>query len=259
MMGDREAVLRYFSELLEPITADKRGIVIPRSSLRRLRLLLDDARNEVPFKCEGDMLYADSDSTGLITVRLNSESEDPWPIKAQGGVQNVPIREILVTHAAQAGKFLNLWYGYRARFVAPSQDIATIGSITNTVTIQNAGVNYGASFTSTVALLADTNEQIIAPAANLNGVKFVSAWSFSQWAAGMQQFVMLAKSSAPASVSDGALLGLAQTWVTFAGAFQAMWAAQQAHLVSSGKGMYFRNGPAAAQIGALRGLNYTVL
>jgi hypothetical protein len=132
-MDDREVLLRYFREQLEPITADKRGIVIPRSSLRRLRLPLDAARNEVPFKCEGDMLYADSDSTGVITVRLNSESEDPWPIKAQGGVQNIPMREILVTHAAQAGKVLNLWYGYRARFVAPSADIATIGSILNRV------------------------------------------------------------------------------------------------------------------------------
>lgn len=198
-MNDEElgrAVLRYFRDQLDPIEADKRGIVIPRSSLRRLRFTLDAARNEVEFRTEGDMLYADSDSTGTITIRLNNESEDPWPIKAQGGVQNIPIRSILVTHAAQAGKVLNLWYGYRARFVAPSADIATIGSIINPVGVQGpralasgplladlpvlsreVGIVFGASYETDVALIVAT-ETVFTAATNANGAML---WGGSIW------------------------------------------------------------------------------
>lgn len=203
MNGELEnLVLRYFRDQLDPIEADKRGIVVPRSSLRRLRLKLDAARNEVEFKVEGDMLYADSDSNGTITIRLNSEAEDPWPIKAQGGVQNVPIKSVLVTHAAQSGKVLNLWYGYRARFVAPSADIATIGSIINPVDVQGtvgvqgprafasgplladlpvlsreAGIVFGASYETDVALIVAT-ETVFTAAANGAGAML---WGGSIW------------------------------------------------------------------------------
>lgn len=123
----------YYHAQVDPITSDKRDRVIPNANVRRLQLLLDNARNEVEFKCEGDFLFADTDSTGSIKVRLNSTAEDQFPIQAQGGVIEIPMRNIYITHAAQAGKILNLWYGYRARFLAPAQSISSIGSILNPI------------------------------------------------------------------------------------------------------------------------------
>jgi len=122
----------YLGEV-EQITADKRGQVIPRSSLRRLVIALDNALNAQQFRCRGDFIFFDSNTTGTATIQLNNTSEDPWPALALAGVQGIPIEDVFITSAAQPGKVLNLWYGYRARFLNPVQAIATIGSITNPI------------------------------------------------------------------------------------------------------------------------------
>jgi hypothetical protein len=108
-----------YREQTSYITADKTGQVIPRAGLRRLPLALDVAAVERQVILRGDYLYADSLSTGVITVKLNSTSEDPMPLQAQASVEGFPMKEAFLSWAAQPGLILNLWYGYQGRMRPP--------------------------------------------------------------------------------------------------------------------------------------------
>lgn len=114
---------------VDPVTADKRERVIPRSGLRRFQVKLDNALVEQEFTVRGDFLYADSDSTGKITVKLNNTSEDPMPFTAQARVRNYPLEKIYVSCAAQPGLVVNLWYGYAALIDPPQQIVSITGSV----------------------------------------------------------------------------------------------------------------------------------
>jgi hypothetical protein len=133
---------RTYRDQVDPTTADKRDRVIPASNLRRLPLDLSVAREQVPFKLRGDFLFADRRSTGMVDVRLNNTSEDPMPFAALDELADVPIEDVIITHAAQPGLVLNLWYGYRARFRANSQTITSIGSIVNPVSLSPEDARY---------------------------------------------------------------------------------------------------------------------
>lgn len=161
---------RTYREQTDPITSDKRDRIIPASSLRKKVLALDVARNAEHLVLHGDFLFADRNSTGQVDVQLNSTSEDAWPLTAQDGVRDIPIRDVFITHAAQAGKVLNLWYGYRARFLAGANSIASIGSILSPVDL-----NY--------RTLAGDDETI-------NGKAFIGGWDQTP-GAGVISYVQL--------------------------------------------------------------------
>lgn len=177
-----------YRSMVDPMTADKRGRVIPAYGMRRKRILLDAAFVDQEFLVQGDYVYADFNSTGTGEIRLNSPSEDPWPILALAGVADLPYEKIYLTSSAQAGKFLNLWYGYRSRFISPTSAIATIGSITNPVSVvgpralnlpavladmpvltREMGMRYGVNFTSRALLANSFNEVVFSAASNVNG------------------------------------------------------------------------------------------
>ena len=133
---------RQFVDQTEAITADKRGRVLPATTMRRKVLALDVARANEHLVLPGDFLFADRNSTGTVEVRLNSTGEDPWPLTAQDGVRDVPMRDVFITHAAQPGLIVNLWYGFRARFLAGANSIASIGSILNPVNLNPEDARY---------------------------------------------------------------------------------------------------------------------
>jgi len=140
---DRVSQSPGYREQVEDITADKRGRVILASTLRRLQpLALDVAQTDTPLRVNGDYLYADPDSTGKIYVKLNSGAEDAFPLTAQAAVEGIPIKDILVSWAAQPGLVMNLWYGYQARFKPPQQSIASIGSILTPVNLNAEDARY---------------------------------------------------------------------------------------------------------------------
>jgi len=129
---------RTYQEQTQSITSDKTGRVIPRSALRRLVIKLDNALVESQVRVQGDFLYADSNSTGVATIKLNQTSEDPIPFLAQASVEGFPIRDAFISCAAQPGLILNLWYGYEARIKPPQ---ATVAVTSNPVTV--AGLPQG--------------------------------------------------------------------------------------------------------------------
>jgi hypothetical protein len=109
---------------------DKTGRVLIRSGLRRKVLALDNALVEVPFRANGDFLYADQLSTGVVTIKLNNTSEDPIPFSAQSMVEDWPIEDVLISCAAQPGLVLNLWYGWRGRIRPPQSVVSLTGAVT---------------------------------------------------------------------------------------------------------------------------------
>jgi hypothetical protein len=117
---------------------DKTGRVLIRSGLRRKVLALDNALVEVPFRANGDFLYADQLSTGVVTIKLNNTSEDPIPFSAQSMVEDWPIEDVLISCAAQPGLVLNLWYGWRGRIRPPQSVVSLTGSVQLALTAAGA-------------------------------------------------------------------------------------------------------------------------
>lgn len=247
-----------YRDQVDPINADKRDRVIPRSNLRRLVVALDTAMVEQPYRVRGDFIYIDNNSTGTGTLKLNNTSEDPFPVLAQAGLVDMPFQDIFLSSSAQAGKVLNLWYGYRARFLSPSQNIATIGSITNAVTVAGTlgnlaqvavgGVNslqvsprgyvYGTSFRATTALAANTATQIFSPASNVNGAILWSVTYESCNATSNPAISILAKTSAPASLTDGDALDDCATRISFTSFFSCSKNINNPVFIAAGKGLY---------------------
>lgn len=223
---------RRYHELVDPLTADKRGRIIPAYGVRLYVLDLTTARAAVPLGLKGDVWFCDYNSTGVATIQNNNTSEGAMPALALAGLGNMPFDDLFITHAAQAGLVLNLWVGYGADFIAPTSAIATIGSITNAVKIKDSSGNtidsisstalmalatrnlvvveggdtYGASFSSSGALTANTPQAVLAAASNTNGAIVHRARGFSQNATGMPGYSFLEKATAPASSTDGNIL-----------------------------------------------------
>lgn len=180
---------RRYHELVDPITSDKRGRIIPAYGVRLYVLDLTTARNMVSLGLKGDVWFCDYNSTGVATIQNNNTSEGAMPALALAGMGNLPFDDLFITHAAQPGLILNLWVGYGADFIAPTSAIATIGSITNAVKVQGPrgmlslalladqpvqvgdwGYPYGTSFKSSTALVAATSETVLAAGSNVNGL-----------------------------------------------------------------------------------------
>lgn len=244
-----------YRDQTRPIEADKRGRIIPQMSVRLLLLDLTAARNEVQFKLEGDFLFADPDSTGRVYVRLNNSAADQWPIVAQGGIQDIPINDVFITHAAQVGSVMRLWYGYRARFLTPAQAISTIGTITNPVNVRDYGTAYGAKFTSTAFLAAAATENVWAAAANTAGAILALSLLSRGGGAYSPLYCAHAHTAAPAAITDGDIVCASIDSHTAASIGDQI----QPLLIPTGKGLWWRNGGPAVDTSALRAHLYTLL
>lgn len=122
-------------------------------------------------------------------------------------------------------------------------------------------IRYGVSYSANVALTTVTNETVFAPASNVAGAVV--------WAAGISTtqnngsntstIGLIAKSSAPASGTDGdVLLACICRIITGAGEGQANIAFERGRFVAAGKGLYFRNSAQDEAIG-YRWVLYTLL
>lgn len=228
MNGPGENTGPRYRELVDPITADKRNRVIPAFGVRRRVLTLDVARVNEPLGLKGDVWYCDYNSTGTALLQLNNSSEDPFPAIALTGMGNMPFDEIFITSAAQPSLVLNLWYGYGTEFLSPTSAIATIGSITNPVKIQDTlgnaihsqsaftaasistrflwsqdgGYSFGVNFKSTASIGINTAETVFLAAANTNGG---IVWHANMvWSCATQTYqALLTKATAPATATDG--------------------------------------------------------
>lgn len=123
--------------------------------------------------------------------------------------------------------------------------------ISGTVKTQETGLEYTGSFAEFGVLLAvGVAHQVIAPAANVNGV-VVHQCQMKHLDGGGGVAVLIAKASAPANITDGDVL----LYGTDSSTNPAMFS--MPILIPPGKGLYFITN--ATETGSSRSLLYTVL
>lgn len=122
-----------FAEFMQEFFGDKRSVLWPDANILSQSYALDNAFSIREIDgLEGDFIYVDSDSTGVAYIKFNGQAF-PWiPIRPNFSISGFPIKRAWIKNlSAQAGKQLNLFWGYGARIIPPNQDISNIGSVTN--------------------------------------------------------------------------------------------------------------------------------
>lgn len=167
---------------------------------------LDTADSNKIFNISGDFLYVDPASTGVATIELNNQYQDkaaPFYIQSGFALQAV-FKQVKLTWAAQAGKFLRLLYSTGDR-VVPAFSAAL--SITGLVNTQPYGITYASSFASDNLHSANSPSTVFLPAANTGGaVVWAAEFSSGNGSSAWQQASFVAKSSAPTTVKDGVVV-----------------------------------------------------
>jgi hypothetical protein len=127
--------------------------------------------------------------------------------------------------------------------------------ITNTVKVVNDGQAYGASYRSTTNTAANTPEAIFLPAANINGAILHSAQFDSYNGITAQKPALLAKASAPVSVTDGD--GILSVDCHFSATGLITGSLKNPIKIPAGKGLYYISD--VADTFASRSALYTLL
>lgn len=225
---------------------------------RKMTIALDVAASNSVQQISGDFIYCDMSSTGVLaTLEFNNQMADE-----AGGFQvgpgwfhRGPFTLAKMSWAAQPGKVVKLLYATGLE-AYPGTAGFTINGTTLTA---EQGTQYGASFASNTNLGVAANEVIVAPASNTNGIMLLRASYWSANGTGTAFCVLLAKSSAPASIIDGdVLLGFDNAYLDGV-ARNGMGKLERVVRVPAGRGLYWRNGSANAETAALRSAQYTLL
>jgi hypothetical protein len=123
---------------------------------------------------------------------------------------------------------------------------------------QERGLDYGTAFVSSAALAANTPQNVLAAASNVNGVRLVDGGFVSQNAGGTN-CSLLGKATAPATFVDGDMLIGGTVVTTISGAFYVQGRLPAARLLASGKRIDYIATLAETAPVSWRFLNYTVL
>lgn len=99
-------------------------------------------------------------------------------------------------------------------------------------------IEYGASYRSSVALAANTPEQIFSAAANVNGAVILSA-QYTSYSLSVGNCAFLAKSTAPVGTLDGDAILSASNRVWASSAYYEGGSLISAVKIPAGKGLYF--------------------
>lgn len=119
------------------------------------------------------------------------------------------------------------------------------------------GVSYGASFISNVNLTAIVAEQVVSPAANINGMLLLNAQYVSGNATSISRTALLAKATAPANTLDGDAVLTPQNY-SLTNAIHLVQATLVTPIrVGAGKGLYFITG--ITETLSSRSILYTLL
>lgn len=226
---------------------------------RQITILLDTAGTNDARQITGDFIFCDSSSTGIATVEFNNQTnvEGGGFQVGPGWFHKGPFTLAKFSWTAQPGKVIKLLYATGLEAYPGTAGF----TINGTTQVTEMGSTYGASFASSTSLAGATNEVILAPASNVNGLIVWSAsMSTAQNVAASASLIgLIAKASAPASSTDGdVLLTLVEYAITAAGVGSSNVIMPRPYRVAAGKGLYFRNS-ATAETAGYRSLQYTIL
>jgi hypothetical protein len=113
---------------------------------------LDSAGSNVVLNISGDFLYVDASSTGVVTMEINNQYNDPaapFLIQAGFGFQGV-FKQLKLSWGAQAGKKVRLMYSTGARIVPTNVMQIALNSAPRS------------SFAQSLKTVANTTGQLIA-------------------------------------------------------------------------------------------------
>ena len=213
--------------------------------LERRVISLASALDNFELNVAGNVIYCDKLSTGAASIRFSSTSNDPLPVGANFGLEQLDFKRLYITCAAQPGLVLNLWFGSDVHIVPPNQDIASIGTVSliSAITPRSIGTTAYNRWSTSAAL-----NTVLAPASNLAGVVVVSVGL----PVGADGIRFMAKTSAPSSFSDTTALEIA-TRKNSTSAFQLALPL----LIPAGYGLYEQADGAGGNSGVFVG--FTVL
>lgn len=138
---------------------------------------------------------------------------------------------------------------------AVSLDATALAAILN----RNQGFTYGAAFRSTANVAANTAETVFTAAANVNGAIIHSIQMIALNGSGAHQPTFLAKSTAPANVSDGEPILSPDFLQQISGIVTAGASLKNAVKVPAGKGLFYINSAAESAGYSSRSVLYTFL
>jgi hypothetical protein len=251
------------------------GVGAPSTDFQAVR----DRRRSVPFYYDVDLSTARSIAAGThltLPVAGNSFYSDQNPNQGAatvvfqdtnlnprgtplyvgpGWIGSVPFTQLLIEHAAQAGKIFRFVYGVDIDFKPSLSGSLSIGGA---ISATPYGFTFGASYKSTTALAANTPETVFTPAANVNGAVLWAADFVTVNAGGAGVAAgFVAKTSAPATPIDGDVILGGQTFFLGAAPQATTGTLQRPVLIPAGRGLYFISTP--AETTAYRGALYTLL
>ena len=239
--------------LLKTPSSDFAGIRDGRNSLP-LYIDIDltiaksiNANSHLVLNIAGNSLFVDADvingGSGIVHFQDTNLGSSSAPFYvAPGFIANVGFTQLLIENAAQAGKRMRIFYGVDIDFQAGVTS-STNTNISNSlpaskIPVYQAGLEYSSSFKSTAAMAANTPETIFTPAANANGAIIHAAYINSSAVNNTTNSTLIAKASAPASITDGDVIlaatagfSVSTTIVTYGNLVQPI-------KIPAGKGLY---------------------
>jgi hypothetical protein len=137
---------------MEEYLGDKRPILYPKGNLLKRVVDLSNVLNASELEIQGDFLYADRNSTGILNVAFNSTSMPPFPFARHTSIKGFPFDKVYLTSPGllqQVGLSITLWYGFGAEIIPFAQDtgenfIARLGvgePGQSGIVVSNAAVN----------------------------------------------------------------------------------------------------------------------
>lgn len=189
------------------------------AKLRHVDVALDSARDAgagtaYDIDVSGDALYIDANPLDgnarmFIQTAGNEAGEVPLYV-SPGAIFNVPFTRIRIENDAQAGKKLRIVYGVGVDFQPGSvAQLSLAGDVAlDAATIREVKIaRYGAVYSSTTAMAANTPDTIVTPAANVNGVIIHRARFLTGGPLTFPTAAFIAKTgAAPATVLEGSAI-----------------------------------------------------
>lgn len=217
-------------------------------------IALDVAASNQVYNVSGDFLYVDASSSGVATLELNNQYNDPSaPFYIQAGFGlNALFKQVKLSWAAQAGKRIRLMYSTGDRVVPTNST-----TINGTVTTVNNGFSYGASYKSSTLMAGSTPDLVFNAASNPNGAVIWRGSFISRQGNTASGAAFIAKATAPGTVIDGDVI-LATDSIGVDGVnYNYNGRLETPIRVPAGKGVYYITG--FAENGSYRNLLYTLL
>lgn len=233
------------NRLISPST-DFRAVRDGRNSqVFYVDVALDSARSAAAgtglvLPISGNSFYIDAnpmDGNAFVHFQDTNFDRGPVPLYVSPGtIFNIPYTQILLENTAQPGKKIRIAYGIDVDFQP--------GSVSQ-IAVTNAG-GYTAVrpeiatgfFSDISSLVANTPLTVFAPGANANGAVLLSADINDVNSVGSIQ-VFIHKASAPASVTDGAVLLQAKTSALPSASASLAGRSEYPQYIPAGQGLYF--------------------